>query len=185
MPGSTFHQDEYFRSVKCKLLVAADNQICSPCSSDSVNIRYEHNRKEARLLLERKQLKTRLAELQESLETHSKPVDHQLNQDFIYLFSGCDQKDVPLFMKLFWDEQKKHLRSSTYSNLRYHPMIIKVSHLQLNLPQHILIILVLPTITDKIYWNVSIFLKFQDFCLHKAPPPSTTPDNVGKWSSIA
>ena len=31
-PGSKFHQDEYFRLVKCKLLVAADNQICSPCS---------------------------------------------------------------------------------------------------------------------------------------------------------
>ena len=150
LSGPRFHQDEYFRSVKCKLLVAADNQICSPCSSDFINLRYEHNCKEARLLLpaklnapisqtnpdrlklkiqgyrlECKQLKTRLVELKESLETHSKPVELQLNQDFISLFSGCDQKDVPPFIKMFWNEQQKYLRSSTYSSVRYHPMIIK------------------------------------------------------------
>ena len=27
LPGSRFHQDEYFRSVKCKLLVPADNDM--------------------------------------------------------------------------------------------------------------------------------------------------------------
>ena len=41
------------------------------------------------------------------------------------MFSGCDQKDVPPFMKLFWDKQQKYLRSSTYRSVCYHPMIIK------------------------------------------------------------
>ena len=48
--GSRFTQVEYFRSIKCEHLVAAnDNNICSPCNSDSLNITYEHNRKESRL----------------------------------------------------------------------------------------------------------------------------------------
>ena len=47
------------------------------------------------------------------------------------MFSGCDQKDVPPFMKLFSDVQQKYLRSSTYSSVRYYPMIIKSSSLSL------------------------------------------------------
>ena len=48
------------------------------------------------------------------LKTHSIP-----------LFSGCDQTDVPPFMKPFWEEQQKYVQSSSKSSIRYHPMIIK------------------------------------------------------------
>ena len=43
----------------------------------------------------------------------------------LFLFSGCDQKDVPPFMKLFWEEQQKYVQSSSKSSIRYHSMIIK------------------------------------------------------------
>ena len=38
---------------------------------------------------------------------------------------GPDQKDVPPFMKLFWEEQQKYVQSSSKSSIRYHPMIIR------------------------------------------------------------
>ena len=36
--------------------------------------------------------------------------------------SSADQKSVPPFMKLFWEEQQKYL-SSSKTGVRYHPMI--------------------------------------------------------------
>ena len=60
-----------------------------------------------------------------SIATNGQDVDSQLNDDFVKLFSGCDQKDVPPFMKLFWEEQQNYIKSSSYSSVRYHPMIIK------------------------------------------------------------
>ena len=63
--------------------------------------------------------------MKQSLKINSKPVDSEFNKDFVSLFSGCDQKSVPLFMKLFWEEQQKYIASSSQSSVRYHPMIIK------------------------------------------------------------
>ena len=59
------------------------------------------------------------------MENNSKDVDLQLHQDFISLFSGCEEKNVPPFMKLFWEEQKKYNKESKSSSIRYHPMVIK------------------------------------------------------------
>ena len=47
------------------------------------------------------------------------------NSVLILFLSGSDQKDVPPFMKLFWEEQQKYVQSSSKSSIRYHPMIIK------------------------------------------------------------
>ena len=60
-----------------------------------------------------------------ALELNSEKVCPELCADFVSLFSGCDQKDVPPFMKLFWEEQQKYVQSSSKSSIRYHPMIIK------------------------------------------------------------
>ena len=62
--------------------------------------------------------------MKQSLKIHSKPVDPELNDDFVSLLSGCDQKTVPPFMKLFWEEQQKYIKSSSHSSVRYHPMVI-------------------------------------------------------------
>ena len=58
------------------------------------------------------------------LKDYNNAVDSELCKDFITLFSGCDQEHVPLFMKLFWEEQQIYLSSSSSSSIRYHPMII-------------------------------------------------------------
>ena len=60
-----------------------------------------------------------------ALELNSEKVSPELVADFVSLFPGCDQKDAPPFMKLFWEEQQKYLQSSSKSSIRYHPMIIK------------------------------------------------------------
>ena len=60
-----------------------------------------------------------------ALELNSEKVSPELSADFVSLFCGCDQTDVPPFMKLFWEEQQKYVQSSSKSSIRYHPMIIK------------------------------------------------------------
>ena len=71
-----------------------------------------------------KQLQQRVSEMRQSLEHHSQPVDSQLGQDFVSLFSGCNEKDVPPFMKLFWEEQQSYINKPA-SSIRYHSMVIK------------------------------------------------------------
>ena len=72
-----------------------------------------------------KQLEDELSKTRAAIEKHSETVDTQLNQDFQALFLGCDKTDVPNFMKLFWEEQQKYIKSSCSSSVRYHPMVIK------------------------------------------------------------
>ena len=60
-----------------------------------------------------------------ALELNSEKVSPELSADFVPLCSGCDLKDLPPFMKLFWEEQQKYVQSSSKSSIRYHPMIIK------------------------------------------------------------
>ena len=86
--------------------------------------------------LQYKQLESELAITRTALELNSEKVSPELGADFVSLFSGCDQKDVPPFMKLFGEEKQKYVQSSSKSSIRYHPMIIKYclnlaeSHLQ-------------------------------------------------------
>ena len=41
------------------------------------------------------------------------------------LFSQCNEKEVPPFIKLFSEEQQKYISSSSRTSIRYHLMIIK------------------------------------------------------------
>ena len=41
------------------------------------------------------------------------------------LFSQCNEKEVPPFIKLFSEEQQKYISSSSPTSIRYHLMIIK------------------------------------------------------------
>ena len=77
------------------------------------------------ILNECKQLQAEIEKMKISIKNHSAPVDETLNKDLISIFSGSDQKTVPPFMKLFWEEQQKYIKSSNSSSVRYHPMIIK------------------------------------------------------------
>ena len=60
-----------------------------------------------------------------ALELNSEKVSPELGADFVSLFSGCGQKDIPPFNKLVWEEQQKYVQSSRKSSIRNHPMIIK------------------------------------------------------------
>ena len=124
--------------------------ICKNCQKQNVIVNSEINRKEANLQipaklnapikfaspervklaiqhhrLKFKQLKSRIEEMQTALEKYSENVTPELNNDFITIYSGIEQNNIPPFMKLFWEEQHKYLKSSSSSSIRYHPMIIK------------------------------------------------------------
>ena len=57
------------------------------------------------------------------VSNNSMPVDVDLERDLVTIMTEI-KKDVPSFMKLFWEEQQKYL-SSSKNGVRYHPMIIR------------------------------------------------------------
>ena len=58
------------------------------------------------------------------IEKSGQRINETLENDLISLYSTEDSHSIPPFMKLFWDEQQKYLRTSK-TGRRYHPMIIK------------------------------------------------------------
>ena len=59
------------------------------------------------------------------LKKNSMDIDSELNNDLVDIFKGIPHDKVPPFMRLFWEEQQKYLRTSHSSQIRYHPAIIK------------------------------------------------------------
>eukprot|EP00794_Sanderia_malayensis_P001236 gene1236-1360_t len=74
--------------------------------------------------LENKALKQELQVMKREIESKSLPISESLNGDFEHLMSTADKESMPQFMKLFWQEQQKYLRS-TQKGIRYHPLIIR------------------------------------------------------------
>ena len=133
------HQDEFFRSNSCAILFNQNfSTSCSSCHSHCIKLTSEANRKQANLdkpaklyapvtrtnpvklklalqkhRLECKQLESEFAIMKTALELNSEKVSPELSADFVSLFSGCDQTDVPPFMKPFWEEQQKYVQSSS------------------------------------------------------------------------
>ena len=62
--------------------------------------------------------------MKKALDSDSKKVSSELSSDFQKLFSQCNEKKVPSFMKLFWEEQQKYISSSS---IRYHKVLCKFS----------------------------------------------------------
>ena len=62
--------------------------------------------------------------LQADISKSSVPIDQELHNDFVKVFSDSDTKKLPPFIKLFWEEQQKYLNSSKQP-IRYHSMIIR------------------------------------------------------------
>ena len=69
-------------------------------------------------------LKHEIEKLQAEICKSSMKVSSELNDDFISIISNTDSTKMPPFMKLFWEEQQKYLKSSK-TGIRYHPMIIR------------------------------------------------------------
>ena len=51
-------------------------------------------------------------------------VSAESGDDMVTVMSGADQSKVSSFMKFFWEEQQKYLKSSS-TGIRYPPMIIR------------------------------------------------------------
>ena len=127
------HQDEYYRSTTCKLILTgnpSEKNTCSPGCSLYQKFISERNHKvpvlnqpaklnapikftspeRIKLTLQNerlkcKQLEHELSKMRSALEKQDGSVDHQLNKDFLKIFSSCDKATIPNFMKLFWEEQ--------------------------------------------------------------------------------
>ena len=143
----TVRQLEIIRSVNCEMLLKEDG-CCRNCVIFKMAENKKINRKKKvmatpaklhapvtmtspeRLLLtiqghrkEKKDLQQEISLLRKSLDEQSVQVTAELHNDFQSIFEQCS-RDINPFMKLFWDEQIKYIKSSP-SQVRYHPMIIK------------------------------------------------------------
>ena len=143
------HQDEYFRSKSCALPLSSGNP-CKSCHEENIKFNKEINYKKSVLTapaklnapikftspdrikltlqlkrLECKQLEEKISNMKKALDNDSHIISAELLTDFQKLFSQSNEKDVPPFMKLFWQEQQKYVTLSSPSCIRYHPMIIK------------------------------------------------------------
>ena len=58
------------------------------------------------------------------IEKSGQRINETLENDLISSYSKEHGNSIPSFMKLFWDELQKYLRTSK-TERRYHPMIIK------------------------------------------------------------
>ena len=63
-------------------------------------------------------------ELQQKLSKSSLKVSGNLGEDLTSTMAGTDQRDIPPFMKFFWEEQQKYIKCSS-RGIRYHPMMIR------------------------------------------------------------
>ena len=70
------------------------------------------------------ELEYQLEEMKQELTKSSLLVDHELSNDLTSIIIGDCSSGMTPFMNLFWQQQKKLLRSSS-AGIRYHPMIIQ------------------------------------------------------------
>ena len=144
------HQDEYYRPITCKLILTgnpSEKNTCSPCCFLHQKFISERNHKVSVLnqpaklnaptsperikltlqnqRLKCKQLQQELSKMRSALEKHGESVEHQLNEDFQKIFSGCDKNTIPNSMKLFWEEQQKYVQASCSSSVKYRPIVIR------------------------------------------------------------
>ena len=74
--------------------------------------------------LKNKELEENLAKMRLEIAKSGQKISETLENDLISLYSKEDSNSIPPFMKLFWDEQQKCVRTSK-AGRRYHLMIIK------------------------------------------------------------
>lgn len=106
------------RKSNAMLLPAKAKAPISKTSSQRIILAMQEYR------LENKDLQREVMEIRAELEKCSVPIDKELSKDIVSIMQNTDEKKLPPFMKLFWEEQQKYLQSSQ-SGIRYHPMVIK------------------------------------------------------------
>ena len=79
----------------------------SKLSNERFKVTLQHYR------IENKSLKSKIDELQLKLERSSMKVSAELSEDLVSIFSKTHQCTMSPFMKFFWEEQQKYLKSSS------------------------------------------------------------------------
>ena len=51
-------------------------------------------------------------------------VSSELGHDMVTIMSGADQSKISPFMKFFWEDQQRYLKSSS-TGIRYNPIITR------------------------------------------------------------
>ena len=142
---------KYYRSSSCFFI--SNTQLCTNCNnfqnSRRSQIQKSNKKQEAMNLIpakpkapisktsstrikltlqqyriENKFLREKNDELQQEICKSSVKVSTDLGNDMVTIMSGADQSKISPFMKFFWEEQQKYLKSSS-TGVRYHPMIIR------------------------------------------------------------
>eukprot|EP00794_Sanderia_malayensis_P013195 gene13195-14544_t len=107
-------ETEFYRSPTCEVLT--NEAIENKCNK--VKLALQEYR------IENKALKQELETMKKEIEKKSLPVSDSLNGDFETIMSSADDANMPPFMKLFWQQQQKYLKTKK-GGIRYHPLIIK------------------------------------------------------------
>ena len=83
------------------------NAAFSKTSSEHIKITIQS------LRIEKKALKEKVMEVQQELSKSSLQVTQNLDEDLISIVVGADQRDIPPFLKYFWEEQQNYIKSSS------------------------------------------------------------------------
>ena len=106
------------RQEKILLEPAKPNAPVSKTSSQRIKLTLQQYR------IENKELKTKIENLKDEIAKNAHNISDSLNNDLVTIMSEADQSQVPPFMKFFWEEQQKYVKSSA-KGIRYHPMVIR------------------------------------------------------------
>ena len=83
------------------------NAAFSKTSSEHIKITIQS------LRIEKKALKEKVMEVQQELSKSSLQVTQNLGEDLTSIMAGADQRDIPPFLKYFWEEQQKYIKCSS------------------------------------------------------------------------
>ena len=143
-----FPKKQFWRPSDCSLLCSPKSELCTVCveysHASDLKARAKKRRlsepahvkapvastapERLKLTLQMQRLKCselehQLAEMKQEITNSSVLVDHELSDDLTSIIADCGSGMTP-FMNLFWQQQKKLLKSSA-TGVRYHPMIIR------------------------------------------------------------
>ena len=74
--------------------------------------------------LENKEFKEKVMHFQQEVPKSSLKVSENLGEGLTSIMAGTDKRDIPTFMKYFWEEQQKYIKCSS-RGIRYHPVIMR------------------------------------------------------------
>ena len=144
---SSLIQTKFYRSPLCVIL-SIENKQCQECKKieskevNSAKRKLETLKSPAKLnaplsgtsterikltlqgiRLENKTLRAELQQMQAEIAANSLHIGEEFSKDLKSIMSNS-QRNIPPFMKFFWEEQQKYLTSSK-TGVRYHPQIIR------------------------------------------------------------